>query len=357
MVVDEFRKKALEILNRCVLEKATGLFGTRPEALRKFDDYEGAANLVYQYEQDGEPYILRISFREDRRAAQIRAELDFINYLAAHGVRVSRPVSSHKGNLVESIEAKGIAFHTVSFIKGKGMRVPDNGYRYREGVPIAEYYRNWGRMLGRMHAVAKDYQPKRGVQPRPDWFELHKVQAVLDERVPGKMGLVRQRIDSLLEEIRALPKDRDSYGLIHGDFNDGNFTVDYSNGDMTIFDFDDACYFWYVYELAAAWEGGIGRVMFGELQDRKDFMESYMAEVIRGYNQENHLADEWLARLPLFIRLIQVEEFLHYAQYLDDMDEDMQGEMRYKIRCIEDEIPYMGFFDEVYSPQRPFSLG
>lgn len=357
MAGDEFRKKAVEIMNRGVLQTATGLFGTRPEALRKFDDYEGAANLVYQYEQGGKALILRISFREDRSAAQFGAELDFINYLAAHGVRVSRPVPSCNGNLVESIEAEGMTFHTVSFQKGKGMRVPDNGYRYREGAPIEEYFRNWGSILGRMHALAKDYEPRGGVQPRPDWFELHKVQAVVEERIPEQMGMVRQRIGSTLDEIRSLPKDRDSFGLIHGDFNDGNFTVDYTNGDITVIDFDDACYFWFIYELATAWEGGIGRVMFRDLEERKDFMERYMATVMAGYNQENHLSDAWLARMPLFIRLIQVEELLHYAQYLGDMDEDMQGEMNYKIRCIEEEIPYMGFFDGVYSPKTPFSLG
>ena len=33
-----------------------------------------------------------------------------------------------------------------------------------------------------------------------------------------------------------------------------------ATGDMTVFDFDDCCYFWFMYELASAWEGGIGRV-------------------------------------------------------------------------------------------------
>ncbi len=356
-MVDEYRKMAVEILSRGVLKTATGLFGTRPDALGKFDDYEGAANLVYEYEQDGKPLILRISFRTDRSANQIRAELDFINYLAANGVRVSRPIYSRFGNLVETIEAQGTAFHTVSFLKGKGMRVPDNGYRYRVGIPIEEYFRNWGSVLGRMHAKAKDYRPAGEIQSRPDWFELHQIQSILNKRIPVQMALVRQRVNSLLDEIRSLPRDRGSYGLIHGDFNDGNFTVDYTNGDITVFDFDDACYFWYVYELAAAWEGGIGRVMFRDLAERKDFMASYMDELLAGYSQENHLSDDWLARIPLFIRLIQVEEFLHYAQYLDAMDGALRGEMDYKIRCIEDEIPYMGFFDALYSPQRPFSLG
>ena len=65
------------------------------------------------------------------------------------------------------------------------------------------------------------------------------------------------------------PKIADSYGLIHNDFNDGNFTVDYDNGDITVFDFDDCCYFWFMYDLACAWEGGIGRVMFRPLAERR----------------------------------------------------------------------------------------
>jgi Ser/Thr protein kinase RdoA (MazF antagonist) len=133
--------------------------------------------------------------------------------------------------------------------------------------------------------------------------------------------------------------------------------VDYSNGDMTVFDFDDCCYFWFIYELACAWEGGIGRVMYRGLEERQAFMDHYMAEVMTGYNQEISLGDEWLRRLPTFIRLVQVEEFLHFAQYLDEPDEELQARLRYKVKCIEEEIPYMGFFDSLYSPERPFSLG
>ena len=159
-----------------------------------------------------------------------------------------------------------------------------------------------------------------------------------------------------MDELKSLPRDKDSFGLIQGDFNDGNFTVDYSNGDITVFDFDDSCYFWFMYEIASAWEGGIGRTMFRGLNERKSFMEHYMEQVLEGYSHENLLSDEWLKRLPLFIKLIQVEEFLHYAQYLDEPDDELQGELNYKIKCIEEEIPYMGFFDDIYSPEKPFAL-
>ena len=348
-----------EIIQLCeaeVLETAAARFGTHKDALYKFPEYEGAANLVYEFKKNGTPLILRITFTPERTLAQIQAELDFVTYLSDHGVNVSRPVPSCSGNLVETVQAAGHPFHIVSFIKGKGMRVPDNGYRYRADAPIEEYFQNWGQVLGKMHALTKDYHPTSETIRRPTWFDLHKSRLALVSQLPERLHRVKAKSQSLLDEIRALPKDKNAFGLIHGDFNDGNFTVDYSNGDITVFDFDDSCYFWFMYEIATAWEGGIGRTMFRGLSERKTFMDNYMDQVMEGYNRENSLSDDWLARLPLFIQLVQLEEFLHYAQYLDEPDEEEQGEMDYRIKCIEDDIPYMGFFDAVYSPEKPFSL-
>ncbi len=350
------RDEIMEICNREVLDTASRLFGIGKDALELIAGYEGCANLVYEYKRNGQLLILRISFRSDRTVEQIQAELHFVNYLAEHGVRVSRPVPSQHGKLLETVQVSGIPLHIASFTKGQGMRVPDNGYRYRPDAPIEEYFQNWGRVLGQMHALTKDYQPINGQVRRPAWPEVDRSRLAIEERVPDRLPVVRERIKSLVKEILALPQDRDSYGLIHGDFNDGNFTVDYTNGDITVFDFDDCCYFWFIYELASAWEGGIGRVMFRGLKERQAFMDHYMEQVMAGYERENTLPVEWLTRLPLFVRLIQVEEFLHYVQYIDEPDEKMQATLGYKIKCIEEDIPYMGFFDRIYSPEKPFSL-
>ena len=350
------RDEITQICNSQVLEIATARFGTRKDALKKFPEHEGAANLVYEYEIDKKPLILRISFTPERTFEQIQAELQFVNYLSENGVNVSKPVPSQNGNLIETIQEVGIPFHIVTFIKGKGMRVPDNRYRYRTDAPIEEYFHNWGRILGQMHALTKNYHPESDEIKRPEWFDLHKSRLATVNQLPDRLHRVQTQIQFLLDELNSLPRDKDSFGLIHGDFNDGNFTVDYANGDISLFDFDDSCYFWFMYEIASAWQGGTGRTMFRGLSDRKSFMEHYMEHVMEGYDHENSLSDQWLERLPLFIKLLQVEEFLHYAQYLDEPDDELQGELNYKIQCIENGIPYMGFFDEIYSPEKPFSL-
>ena len=175
-------------------------------------------------------------------------------------------------------------------------------------------------------------------------------------RLMDRLPLVYSRIQSLREEVGSLPKDRDSYGLIHADFNDGNFTVDYDNGDITAFDFDDCCYFWFMYELASAWEGGIGRIMSAGLNKRRSFMDRYFDQVMLGYQRKNSLDEQWLDRLPLFLRLVQAEEFLYFVQYIDGTDEEIQAGLNYKIKCIEEDIPFLGFFDSIYSPDTPFAL-
>jgi Ser/Thr protein kinase RdoA (MazF antagonist) len=208
-----------------------------------------------------------------------------------------------------------------------------------------------------MHRLSNAYQRSKPEVNRPDWFEIHADKLDIDTMVPEELPIVRDRIHALLDEIRGLSRDDRSFGLIHGDFNDGNFTVDYDNGEITVFDFDDCCYFWYAYELAAAWEGGIGRTMFAELDDRKRFMDLYLENVFEGYAQENKITDECLAQIPLFIKLIQVEEFLHYVQYLNNKDDvELQQHLNYLIACIEQDLPYMGFFDPIFSPQMPFLL-
>ncbi len=257
------RDDVARLCEREVLDTATRLFGTSKAALRKFDDYEGCANLVYEYVSEGQPRVLRLSYRTDRPVQLIQAELHFVEYLAKGGVRVARPLPSINKHLIEVIPAGDIPFIAVAFAKGKGVRVPDNDYQYRQGVPIEEYFQNWGQVLGQMHRLAKTYQPISAAVQRPKWQIVESSKAFpYGERLP----IIQQKYDQLIAELHVLPQDTDAYGLIHNDFNDGNFTVDYDNGDITVFDFDDSCYCWFMYEIAYTWEGGVGRAMFSPLR-------------------------------------------------------------------------------------------
>ena len=354
------RKNVVSLWQAQGLDRAAKLYGVSRNDLHLHDDYLGCQNLVYKYLQEGRSMILRISYREDRPLELIQAEIHFINYLADHGVRVSRAQPSRNGSLVELLQIEERSFGIVSFEKARGMRVPDNHYRYREGVSIDEYCQNWGRILGQMHRQAQQYVPPESGTKRPGWLErwseMHAYRII-----PESMMDVRQKFQMLLTELRSLPQNGQTFGLIHGDFNDGNFCVDYENGNITVFDFDDACYGWYAYELASAWEGFVGRAMFEpDVEKRRELMDHYYAKILLGYNREYILPAFWLEKLPFFLKVIEMDSLLERLAYWQDnqlpVPDDDQEEVDYLVRCITDDIPYLGLFDPVFCHERPFRL-
>jgi len=354
----ESRQSIVDLFNSQGLDVAAKLYGIEGDSLSIYGDYLGCQNIVYDYAVDGVDHILRVSHRPDRPLELVKAEVHFVDYLAENGARVSRPVPSTRGKLVETLEVRERPFHLVAFIKGRGTRVPDNGYHYREGVSLEVYFRDWGQTLGRMHALAKRYEPLGPSCRRPDWLSMME-QDHIEGRVPEGFPEVRRRLKDLVAEAGALPRELGSYGLIHADFNDGNFTLDYDTGDITVFDFDDCCYGWFMYDLACAWEGGVGRTMFEtDVDKRRTFMGRYFELVMEGYEKENHLSDVWLERLPLFLKLVEMESIIAYFQYYGEgsLDSKDQASLDYLVYCVENDVPHLGFFDSIFSPENPFSL-
>ncbi len=352
------RQEALSEVQEQLLPKIAGLYSVEPGRLHLYPDYDGCQNLVFFYRRDAGDYILRVSFREDRSPDLVLAELDFIRYLHENGVRVSLPVESLEGRQMEVVSSGSRDFIVVSFEKAPGQRLPDRGYRYRDGATIDEYWLNWGKMLGQMHRLTQHYSPKGPERRRPELLDVlanHYIPSYL----PPSYGKVRERFLRLLAELKELPTEDDAYGLIHADFSDGNFCVDYTNGDITAFDFDDSAYCWFMFDLADAWRSGVGWTMReADPGRRRDFMDRYFDTLLNGYIREHALPEAWLERLPTFLKLVEMEALLSEFRDLtvNGFDEDDDGEMAYMLKCIEDDIPFLGFFDSIYSPICPFQL-
>ncbi|WP_275589203.1 phosphotransferase enzyme family protein [Paenibacillus sacheonensis] len=122
----------------------------------------------------------------------------------------------------------------------------------------------------------------------------------LTSRVAGRR---RAASDDLIRTLSALPRDSRTFGLIHGDIGVGNFCVD-ERGGITLFDFDEAQYSWFVedialqlYYLVYVYGGEDGQAY------REDQARRFMKHFMRGYLLEHALDDEWLGRIPLFLRL------------------------------------------------------
>ncbi len=63
-----------------------------------------------------------------------------------------------------------------------------------------------------------------------------------------------------------------------------------------------------------------------------------------------------LDQLPLFIKVTLMESIVDAFECMQNNDEEpnCDEELSYYIKCLEDDIPYMGFFHEIYSIEEPF---
>ena len=127
----------------------------------------------------------------------------------------------------------------------------------------------------------------------------------------------------VLAELRALPTDGDSFGLLHGDLNAWNVLDD--AGIMTAIDFENAYYGWFAGDIAASlyytthdrkywFEDGAypaWAASQGIAADDDAFQAYFLRGLLEGYRAVRPLDESWEARIPLFLdlRLISDPDF------------------------------------------------
>lgn len=316
--------------------------------------HDGGRNVVYTCEKEGaEAKILRIAFLPDRSREDLLGEVEYIQYLFEHGGSVSNVISSRKGNLVEEITHNNHTFFVCLFEKAKGKLLVENHYQYREGAPLSEYFYNCGKVLGKMHQLSKEYTP---VHRRYSFFDKYNTEYI-DKLIPDALSLVKEKMVELLKPLEGLDRDRESFGMIHFDFNDGNYSIDFDTGQITVYDFDNSCFGWYMYDLADLWTHGVGWIQFEpDASKRKQFMDDYFKTVLEGYRSETRIENSMLDKLPLFLKVTLMEGIVDTFEVMRNNGEEPEcdEELSYLIKCLEDDIPYTGFFHEIYSCEQPF---
>jgi Ser/Thr protein kinase RdoA (MazF antagonist) len=152
--------------------------------------------------------------------------------------------------------------------------------------------------VGKLHAVAGEYRPAAELR-RPDWEEGENLFRSPTFADPNLAALAA----AALERIRGLPQGPENYGMIHADLHFANFYVDVPARSITVFDFDDCCYGWYVMDLAVLL---FDVLVLYEGPDREAFALDFMHSLLKGYRHE------WttdLAGMADFLKLLEVNMF------------------------------------------------
>lgn len=330
------------------------LYGLEDYKISPIKAHAGGRNVVYNCEKDGAgAKILRIAFLNDRSQEDFLSEVEYIRYLFEHGGSVSDVVGSRNGKLLEEITHNNHTFSICLFEKANGKMLVENNYRYREGVPITEYYYNCGKVLGKLHQLSKEYTP---IHRRYSFFNKYNAEYI-DKLIPDSLSLLKEKLVQLLKTLEGLDRNRESFGMVHFDYSDGNYSIDFDTGQITVYDFDNSCYCWYMFDLANLWTHGVGWIQFEQnAGKRKKFMDDYFETALAGYRSETRIENSMLDKLPLFIQVVLMENIVDAFEVMRNNGDEPEcdEELSYRIKCLEDDIPYMGFFHEIYSCEEPF---
>jgi len=248
---------------------------------------------IFTFNKDGKKYI--IDFEPDYipQRRQTRAELDFIAYLADNNISVAVPLSANNSELCITYKNFNITvFEMVS------------GYFFDKNDPNKwndRIFFNWGKLMGDMHRLAKDYKPSNKYIV-PDIFDRNYTGWGSFFDCLKEYPDVYKVTQELLAEIQDLTKDRDSYGLIHCDIHPYNFLID---GDqIKLFDFNDNIYAWFALDIAVALYHGLD--WGGKNDAGHDFTKEITENFLKGYLSANHLSDFCISKIPLFMKYRQI---------------------------------------------------
>lgn len=307
-----------------ILNKAANLYGTTPD---KIGHVGGFDNIVYEYERDGEPFILRFTHSSHKTAALVKGEIDFLNYLADNDASVSRAVPSENGELVEVITLKNSYYSVVAFEKAKGIPA----YKIKITEQSSDFFQELGQVIGKLHELAKEYNPRF---KRQEWHEDDFYYA---ETYVSSQPIIVEKSKTLMNYLLTLPKDRNSYGLIHADVNVSNICI--HNGKITLFDFDDSRYSWFAHDIAVAL---FFMIMETDLQEKDQFAHSFLRNFMKGYNKKNSLTPFWLKHIPVFLTLhvILCYNIISYECDLNNLDNWCQKFMNKRKHALENNIPF-----------------
>ncbi|MBP1989779.1 phosphotransferase enzyme family protein [Paenibacillus eucommiae] len=298
-------KEIKTLLNDDILTESASKYGFHKNDLI---DLKGFQNFVYEANKNTKSCILRIAHSSHRSLNLTEAELDWITYLFNHGVNVAAPIRSLEGSLVNITHHEDSYFIATAFKKAPGSKP-----HYQIFMEDKNLIQKLGRTTGKIHMLSKKYKAKKGSARRSDWKDNNYL-IKFAEYVPESYANVIEKTKQFLFELMLLPQDRDSYGLIHGDIHLNNFHV--HKDDLTLFDFDECEYNWFVADIANPLFYATPLKSDGiELRNRsaKRFFDYFM----EGYFQENSLETYWLNKIPLFLRL---REILVYSGAFRSLD-------------------------------------
>ena len=296
---------------QAIMTAVAARYGFAPIQLRLLTD--NPADGVYGVTQSAgmeneEHFVLKWTKESVRSRSTLQGQVDWVNFLADHGAPVSRAWPSPQGALVEQLAVDDAVFSVVCYSQAPGERPAGEAL-------TAEFFQNWGQVIGQLHALTTRYTP-----PQANWHIAAWHEGIANSRqaIPAEQGRVLEKFDALIAHCQSLPTDPGSFGLIHNDLQANNLRL--HQGTLTVIDFDDCEYNWFISDLATALYFSLWEKPHPS-QSNEEFANFVLKNLFVGYRRQRSLDSIWIEQMPFFLKLqemwiyIAINEFNQMAQH------------------------------------------
>jgi Ser/Thr protein kinase RdoA (MazF antagonist) len=250
------------------------------------------ATFVAHDPDSGKKIILRVHRPDYHTRQEIESELIWIDSLREQKiVKTAAPLELVSGGRIASFAHDGVDRLVVGFEFLPGdeplMNTDLTGDFYTLGSVTArlhEHVKAWATPVGFKRKVW-DFDSMLGQRPLwGDWRDAmgldNKCKAVLEKTA-----------DLLARDLDAYGSQADRFGLVHADLRLANLLV--GQGELSVIDFDDCGYSWFMYDFAAAISFMEEDIQIPDLKD----------SWVKGYRSVAYLSPEEEQSIPMFIML------------------------------------------------------
>jgi len=160
--------------------------------------------------------------------------------------------------------------------------------------------------------------------------------------------------------LEGLPVTPDAFGLTHNDLHLANFCVSDTTATagvttaatagatanvttgVTIFDFDDCAYGWYMMDIAMLLFDLLTLTPATE-QEKGDVAVSFVASFLSGYRSQKEISAFWLEQLPHFLKLLELNYYVVMMKYFPGGNWGWWGDlfMPGRRRRIVNDVPFV----------------
>lgn len=262
--------------------------------------WRASSNFVYAFESNQVQYFLRFCFDQDNSIEQIKAELEFMQYLQLNEFPTVTPIYSISGKLIETLKSPEGTYIAVVFSAANGINLDSDTITEKQ-------MEEWGKSLASLHSLSKTFEPVS--ERRKSWLDTVQFMESIFQKHP-KEQLALQELRRVTTWLQSIPTSNDLYGLIHYDFElDNIFFEENKDHSFNIIDFDDAIYHWYAFDIVIALDDFI--------EDENSHSKILIQSFLNGYRSITVLENDAVAQFPQFQRYANLYKFSKLLWSLD----------------------------------------